>query len=133
MPTYDLKCTKCEVIYEAKLTFAEYDEIKLKDESFVINCPICQNMKAIRIYDTCAHGHVVNSNIVGIHAEKNTKKIGKTKIEEIVAKKKESIAPKAKPAWYGRLPEDKKKDLTNSRKSTAERKKIATKYVLEGK
>jgi putative FmdB family regulatory protein len=133
MPTYDFQCVECKNLFEERLNFDDYDNIKLKDGTFIVDCPSCHNMTATRIYDVVAHGHVVNSNIVGIYAEKNTKKIGKIKIEEHLEKKKESLKPKADEAWYGRMSSDKAKEITNTRKSREERQRIANKYIFEGK
>jgi hypothetical protein len=90
-------------------------------------------MKAIRVYDTCAHSHVINSNLLGIHSEKNAKKIGKTRIEEKEIKAKEELKPKGQEGWYGKLPSDKYKEILNPRKSKADRQAAANKYIFEGK
>jgi hypothetical protein len=84
-------------------------------------------------YDEVPHSHVVNTSNIGVFAERNAKKVGKVKIEEKQAKTEQMLEKKGKEGWYGRLPEDKKKEIINSRTSKEKRQKIATEYILKGK
>jgi hypothetical protein len=132
MPTYTLQCKSCKLISDIVMSFAQHDSLKLNDDYFNIPCSKCPCVEARRVYDIAPHGYSVNSENFGVHIEKNSKKMGKTKIDEKIGKKKENI-PKKKENWYGSLPEDKQKDLFKSRKSKQERQKIATQYILDGK
>lgn len=131
MPTYSFLCTSCNSQFDELLSFSEHDECKLNDDTFCIKCPNCTNMLAKRTFDECAHGHVINSNVVGVYAEKNAKKVGKTKIEESEAKYKEALKPKGKEPWYGKLSEEEKKSIFD-RKSKVDRQKAVQDYILNG-
>lgn len=133
MPTYNVKCTKCKKKFDKTISFSEYDEVNLGDGSLVIKCDFCENLKLKIVYDECPHSHVINTNNIGVYAEKNTKRVGKTKIEEVEAKKKEELAPRGEKGWYGRLSPDKYKEIYKSRKSKKEQQKIASDYILKGK
>lgn len=132
MPSYNFICAVCNKPFEQFLSFSDFDKSKAENNIFIVDCPNCESMKATISYDEVPHTHVVNCNNVGVHLDKNAKKIGKVKAQEEQAKKEEALAPKSKPRWYGRLSKDKQQDIINPRKSKESRQQAAMKYIMTG-
>jgi putative FmdB family regulatory protein len=129
MPVYEFSCSKCKHSFEVSLTFSDFDKLGKKKQA---KCPQCKAKKYTSIcISEPAYCSVVNINTIGQLAEKNIKKVGQTKIQELEAKKAD-ILPKNKktPPWYGKLGTDNAKKLFSGSKKE-QRAKIR-KYVREG-
>lgn len=122
MPTYSYKCTKCKKSHDEFMLFKDFDENKDK-----IKCPKCGSLSK-QTFDTAPLGFVKETKTLGQIAEKNAKKLGKSKLEEIEAKKEK---PKKKNPWYGKADKSVQEKLNTGTKK--ERIDKAMKYIREGK
>lgn len=115
MPRYDYECSKCGHIEEVYQSF--HDEPLKK-------CPSCKKNKFHRIITSVNFTIKGEPTTLGQLAEKNTKKMGK-ELVQLADEKAKIKKPKPKKQWYGKLPDNKKKDILSS-------KERAKKYILTG-
>lgn len=127
MPTYSFKC-KCGCFFDQTMNFAAFDALgKFKR----VPCPLCGKKQSVKqTFEEAPHGSVRNITTIGQLAEANSKKIGKTKLEEDAAIK-ESKTPKRKDPWYGSLDKPTAKKIFSG--TEKEQKQKVKKYVREGK
>jgi putative FmdB family regulatory protein len=114
MLTYVYECSNCENICEAKQS--------IKDKP-LIKCQECEQDTLFRVIQT-PEFFDKTPRTVGSLAEQRTRK-HRGHVNEMDAKKAEEIKAKHDP-WYGRLPKDKKKELTKNPEKIQ-------RYINEGK
>ena len=81
MPTYDYECENCEHTFEIFQSFSEPQKKK---------CPACSKYK---LYKVISEPIIIIKGVpstLGQLAEKNSKRLGKNKIQEAAAKKENS-------------------------------------------
>jgi dTDP-4-dehydrorhamnose reductase len=110
------------------MTFAEFDALgKFKRTK----CPECGKKQSVKqTYEDVLHSSVKNTSTIGQLAEKNAKKLGKTKLEEDKAIK-EAKQPKRKDPWYGSLDKNTGKKIFSG--TIKEQKQKVRDYVNHGK
>tara|TARA_R110000744_G_scaffold153269_2_gene267669 strand:+ start:1174 stop:1530 length:357 start_codon:yes stop_codon:yes gene_type:complete len=116
MPIYEYECDNCEHSFEITQSFEHKEKKK---------CPECGKLK---LYKVISEPMIIikNNNTIGSAAERNTKMMGRTKVQELDGKRKESQAKEDKP-WYADSGGASKKELKKMTKSEK------AKYILTGK
>ncbi len=127
MPNYNFHCKKCDIDFESQLSFKEFDALKIKR----VPCVNCGQKKQVKqVYGDILHSSVKNITTIGQLAEHNSKKIGKTKLEEETAKEKEKWPKENKP-WYGRMESKKKREIFGENNAKVRQQKIQ-RYIEKG-
>ena len=115
MPTYDYECENCEHTFEIFQSFSEPQKKK---------CPACSKYK---LYKVISEPIIIIKGVpstLGQLAEKNSKRLGKNKIQEAAAKKENS---KPKEPWYVKEGNASRREIQNM---TREQK---AQYIKKGK
>lgn len=125
MPTYSYKCSKCKKKHDEFMLFADFD--KNKDN---VKCPKCGSASK-QTFDVAPIAFVKEVKSLGQLADKNNKKLGKTKLEEIEGIKQEKKPKRKKAPWYGGM----NKELAAKLNTGTKQEQIAKagKYIREGK
>ena len=116
MPLYEYECRNCEHSFEITQSFNDKPKKK---------CPECGKFKLYKVLSEpiiIVKGH----STLGSLAENNAKKMGKTQIQELQGKQKESRKKEDKP-WYADSGNASKKEIKKMSKSQKRD------YILKGK
>ena len=109
MPTYDFQCGKCGKVHEIFRRFSDGLPEKMKD----MDDPCCHgNVKVSQLFSVPGVAVKAEARTLGQLAEKNSKNMGKSKVEEISekyrTKKKDAIMLKEGMSVDRKGPVDKK-------------------------
>jgi len=130
MPTYSFQCTPCEISFDQSLSFNEFDKLGKKKR---VKCPKCKHKKGVtQVFEDILYAKVDNVTTVGQLAERNSKKIGKVRLEEAQAKEIEKQPKLPAKHWYGKMDSKKQREIFGDNNLKTQREKI-NKYIETGK